>query len=118
MDVSLLWRAALGQLIAVGALFLLLLALPLSDDFFRDYGAAVGPVSWLVCALVTGRVLALGPVITLRAAVVSGAAGGLVGLSVDHSLGLLVGIAVFGVAVAVQSRRDPASERPSTAAAS
>lgn len=104
MDLGLLWRASLGQLMAVAALFLLLLALPLSEDFFRGYGAVVGPLSWLVCSLATGRVLALGLGTTLRAAVASGAAAGLVGLVLSHALGLIVGVAIFGAVVASLGR--------------
>lgn len=74
MPVSLLWRAALVQALAVGSLFALLLALPLPAELFRDQGAFIGPLSWLLCSLVTARVLRLGAGRALAAALASGLA--------------------------------------------
>jgi hypothetical protein len=34
-----------------------ILGLALSEDFFEDWGWVVGPVVWLVCSLVTARIL-------------------------------------------------------------
>ena len=36
-----------------------ILGLALSEDFFEDWGWLVGPVIWLACSLVTGRILSL-----------------------------------------------------------
>ena len=47
MNQTLFWRSLAVQTAVVGGLFLLLLALPLGDDFFEDYGAVVGPLAWI-----------------------------------------------------------------------
>jgi hypothetical protein len=88
---------ALAQLIAVAALFVLLLAVPLPGDFFRDYGAVIGPVSWVGCALLAGRVLSLRVGVALAAALASGAVAANGGLLLSHSLGLALGVAGFGL---------------------
>ena len=49
IDVSLLWRSALVQLIAVGVLFAIL-AILLPKSFFEDWGWITGPVAWMACA--------------------------------------------------------------------
>lgn len=104
MDGSLAWRAALVQLALVAGLFALLLALPLSRDFFRDYGAVVGPLSWLGCSLGTGRLLSLGSSSTLLTALASGVAAALVGVAGSHAAGLIVAVVVFGVVAGMRGR--------------
>ena len=47
MDSSLFLRSALSQALLVAALFAVLIALPLPDDFFEDYGFVSGPVAWI-----------------------------------------------------------------------
>ena len=59
MNQPLFWRSLGVQALAVTVLFAALLALPLDRDFFRDWGALIGPVAWAVCSLVTARVLSL-----------------------------------------------------------
>ena len=65
MDKRLFWRAALIQAAAVAVVAGILIALPLGDDFFEDYGIVAGPLAWILCAVFT----ALDP----EAAVVAGA---------------------------------------------
>jgi hypothetical protein len=100
MDSSLFARAALVQALLVGALFGLLIALPLGDDFFEDYGWITGPVAWIACAAVAARILALPPALALFAAAAGGIAGAVVGLALDHTAGLIVAIAVFAASCA------------------
>jgi len=100
MDSSLFARAALVQALLVGALFAVLLALPLGDDFFEDYGWITGPVAWVGCAAVAARILSLPAALAVFAAVAGGVAGAIVGLAVDHTLGLVVAIAVFAASCA------------------
>jgi hypothetical protein len=71
MDVPTLWRAALLQLVAV-ALLSIALGLALPHSFFGDWGWIAGPVSWMLCAAFTARVLRLplGP--TLLGAALAG----------------------------------------------
>ena len=88
------WRAAAIQGVLVGVLFVLL-GLALSDDFFDDWGIVAGPIVWLVCSLVTGRILGLPVPFTLFCALAGAVAGTLVGLVTSHPVGLVVGVAVF-----------------------
>jgi hypothetical protein len=111
---SLFWKAAGVQLLLVAIAFGVLLALPLGDDFFDDYGLIVGPVTWVLCSLGTGRILSLPLDLTLFSAAAGGVAGTLVGLVASHVAGLIVGIAVFGASCAgYEAARD---ERDSTPA--
>ena len=91
----LFWRSLAVQALIVGALFALLLALPLDEDFFKDYGFATGPVAWLACSLGTARVLSLPAALALFAALAGGVAGALVGLVAGHAVGLAVALLVF-----------------------
>ena len=59
MDSSLFIRAALIQALLVAALFAILIALPLPDDFFEDYGWISGPVAWILFATATAQILSL-----------------------------------------------------------
>ena len=94
MDRSILVRAALIQLAAVAALSLLLAA-ALPHSFFEDWGWLAGPVSWLVCAALTARVLSLpaGPV--LAGAVLAGIPSAIAVLAGAHWLGVALAVAAF-----------------------
>lgn len=96
MDTALFARAAIVQALLVGAVFALLLLLPLGDDFFEDYGWIAGPVAWLLCAAGTGRILSLPWSLVLFAALAGGVAGTLVALVTSHTVGLIASVAVFG----------------------
>ena len=104
MSVSILWRAILAQAIAVGALFALLLALPLPTALFREQGAWIGPLSWLACALVTARVIGFGPARAVAAAAISGLAAVPASLVISHTIGMVAGVLVFGLACAARVR--------------
>jgi hypothetical protein len=110
MDTGLFARAALVQALLIAALFGILIALPLGDDFFEDYGFITGPVAWLVCAAVTGAILKLPRDLVLFAAVAGGVAGFLVSLVASHTVGLLVAIAVFGASSAGYEEMQAAEE--------
>jgi hypothetical protein len=93
---SILWRAALLQLLAVAVLSLALgLALP--HSFFEDWGWLAGPGSWLLCAAFTARVLSLplGP--ALFGAVLAGLPSVLAVLVGLHWLGAAVAVALFAL---------------------
>jgi hypothetical protein len=100
MDSSLFVRAALVQALLVAALFAVLIALPLGDDFFEDYGWITGPVAWVACAAVAARILSLPRELALFAAVAGGVAGALVGIVLSHGGGLVVAVAVFAASCA------------------
>jgi hypothetical protein len=100
MDSTLFMRAALVQTLLVAALFMALVALPLDHDFFEDYGWITGPVAWLACAAVAARILRLPRELALFAAIAGGVAGALVGLTLNHTAGLVVAVAVFAASCA------------------
>jgi len=95
VDRGLFARALAVQALLVGVLFGVLLALPLPSDFFKDYGFVTGPLAWIVCSVLTARLLSLPTGLTLFAALAGGVAGGLVGLAAGHEAGLVVSLLVF-----------------------
>jgi hypothetical protein len=101
VDLSILWRAALVQALAVGALFAVL-ALSVPDDFFEDWGAVSGPVAWVVASLVTWRVLRLPLATVALAAAASGVAAALLGVVAAHAVALPVAIALFAAVCAAR----------------
>lgn len=109
MNQGLFWRSLVVQALVVGALFGLLLLLPLDEDFFKDYGFAIGPLSWAACSLLTARLLSLPAGLALFAALAGGVAGGLVGVVAGHGPGLVVGLLVFAASCAgYDAERDTA----------
>jgi len=100
VDKGLFLRSLVVQALAVGIVFAVLLALPLGDDFFEDYGWITGPIAWLVCALVTARVLTLPTGLVLFAALAGGVAGALVALATSHTVGLVISLLVFAASCA------------------
>ena len=99
MDSRRFWRAAGIQLVVVAIPFALL-ALTVPHGFFEDYGFAVGPVLWVACSLVTGRLLRLPVRFALFCAAASGVAAVLVLLVFGHEVGIVAGIAVFAACAA------------------
>ena len=65
-----LWRAALVQALAVAVLSIAL-AIALPHSFFEDWGWLAGPGAWIVCALLTARVVGLPIAGTLVGAVLA-----------------------------------------------
>ncbi len=102
------WRVAIVQALLVAALFAVLVALPLSEDFFEDWGIVVGPLAWIVCALVTGRILGLPLALTAFSAAAGGVAGTLVALAASHYVSLPIAVAVFAASCAGYEDREPA----------
>jgi hypothetical protein len=95
MNSRLFWLALVVQAAAIAALSGLLVALPLPDGFFEDWGFLTGPLAWLACSLVTARVLSLPPGYVLFAALAGGVAGTLVFLATSHWPGVAAGLLVF-----------------------
>ncbi len=94
LDRSVLWRAALAQVLGVAALAVAL-ALALPHSFFEDRGWAVGPLAWLACAAVTARVVRLPVAPTLIGAALAGVPSGLATLAGLHWLGALLAVGVL-----------------------
>jgi hypothetical protein len=103
---GLFWRAATVQSLLVGALFIVL-ALAVPHRFFTDYGVVVGPLAWVGCALLTGRILKLPLPSTAAAAAVSGAAAAVVGAVVEHVVSLPIAVGVFAAVCAGFEARRP-----------
>ena len=104
MNRTVLWRAALMQLLAVAALSLLL-AVTLPESFFDDWGWLAGPLAWLVCAAVTARVLNLEVRSVLLGAVVAGIPSAIAVLVGVHWLGVALAVAAFAAWCAWLARR-------------
>ncbi len=104
MDLGIVWRTLVVQALAVGLLFVVLLALPLEREFFRDYGSLIGPLAWAAAAFVTARVLSLPLELVLLAALAAGCAGLAAGLVVGHGPGLIVSLPLFAGGCAVLMR--------------
>ena len=95
MRSRLFWLSLLIQAAGVAILTGMLIALPLSHDFFSDWGFLVGPLAWIACTLVTGRVLALPIGYVLFAALAGGVAGTIVMLVTSHWPGVVAALLVF-----------------------
>jgi hypothetical protein len=94
MERSVFWRAAFVQALGVAVLSLALgLALP--HSFFEDWGWLAGPGSWIVCSLVTARVLTLPVAATLIGAGLAGVPSLVAVLAGVHWLGAVIAIGVF-----------------------
>jgi hypothetical protein len=96
MDQSILWRAALVQLLAVAVLSLALgLALP--HSFFEDWGWIAGPLSWMLCAAFTARVLSLPLLPTLIGALLAGLPSIVAVVVGLHWAGAVLAVALFAL---------------------
>jgi hypothetical protein len=94
MDRSVLWRAAVAQLLAVAALSLLL-AITLPDSFFDDWGWVSGPLAWLACAALTAWALKLDVRGVLIGALLAGVPSAIAVIAGVHWLGVALAVAVF-----------------------
>ena len=94
MNSRLFWKALVVQAVVVAIPFAIL-ALALSEDFFEDWGLLVGPVVWLGCSLITGRILGIPLAYVLFSAVAGGVAGLIVMLVATHWAGMIAALLVF-----------------------
>ena len=94
MNARVFWKALVAQLVVVAIPFAIL-GLALDEDFFEDWGWLVGPIIWLACSAITGRILSLPLGYVLFSAVAGGVAGLLVMLATSHLPGLLAALLVF-----------------------
>ena len=95
MDQRLFWKSLLVQLACVAVLFAVLVALPLPEDFFEDYGWATGPVAWIVCSVATALILSMPIAYVVFSAVAGGVCGALVSLVAGHYPGIAIALLVF-----------------------
>ena len=89
-----------------------ILGVGLDDDFFEDWGWLVGPILWLACSVITGRILALPIPYVLFSAVAGGVAGLLVMLATSHLPGLLAALLVFAASCGSYDPRLEAEAAP------
>jgi hypothetical protein len=108
VNAGLFVRAAALQTLLVGVLFAVL-AITVPHSFFDDWGALVGPLAWIGCALGTGRLLAIPLGRLALAAAAGGAAAGLIGAALEHFVSLPVAVLVFGAVCAARGPREAAS---------
>jgi hypothetical protein len=94
LNARLFWKALIVQAIVLAIPFAIL-DLTFSHEFFEDWGWLVGPVIWLACSAVTGRILRLPVAYVLFSAVAGGVAGLVVMLATSHLPGLLAALLVF-----------------------
>jgi hypothetical protein len=94
LNARLFWKALAVQAVVVAIPFAIL-ALTLDHDFFEDWGWLVGPIVWLACSAVSGRILSLPLTYVLFSAVAGGVAGLIVMLATSHTPGLIAALLVF-----------------------
>jgi hypothetical protein len=111
MDGSVIWRAALLQALLLCATALVLAA-ALDQQFFVDWGWLAGPGAWAACALATGSVLRLPPLLVLAGAALAGIPSLITVFAGVHWLGAPFGVALFAAwcgRLAVRSSSTPAA---------
>ena len=96
MDRSIVWRAALVQLVSV-AVVSIALGLALPHSFFVSWGWLAGPLAWALCALVTARVVRLPAVPVLIGAALAGLPSIAAVIAGVHWLGALCAIVLFAL---------------------
>jgi hypothetical protein len=104
MDRSVLWRAAVAQLLTVAALSLIL-AVTLPHSFFDDWGWVAGPVAWLACAALTAWALKLDVRGVLIGALLAGIPSAIAVIAGVHWLGVAIAVAAFAAWCAWLARR-------------
>jgi hypothetical protein len=95
VDSRLFWKSLVVQALFVAVVFAILIALPLGDDFFEDYGWITGPLAWFACSLLTARVLDIPVGYVLFSAIAAGVCGAIVLLVATHWAGMVVALLVF-----------------------
>jgi hypothetical protein len=96
VDREILWRVAVVQVLAVAALSLVLAVL-LPHSFFEDWGWLVGPLTWMLCAWITARVVGLPEAPVLVRAALAGIPSVLFVIVGLHWLGAAVAVAIFAI---------------------
>jgi hypothetical protein len=104
MDGSVLWRAAVVQVVTVAALSLTLAA-ALPHSFFDDWGWLTGPAGWMACAGLTAWALKLEIRGVLLGAVLAGVPSSIAVAAGVHWLGVAIAVAAFAAWCAWLARR-------------
>lgn len=93
---AILLRSAAVQVAAV-VVMSLLLGLALPHSFFEVWGWLTGPAAWVLCAMLTARVLELPVGITVVGAVLAGVPSLVAVLLGLHWLGVALAVALFAI---------------------
>jgi hypothetical protein len=104
LDRSILWRAALIQLLAVAVLSIALAA-ALPHRFFDNWGWLVGPAAWMGCAALTARLLRLPMTAALVGAALAGVPSAIAVVLGLHWLGAALAVIAFAIWCARLQRR-------------
>jgi hypothetical protein len=107
------WRAAAVQGALVGVLFVAL-ALALDEEFFEDNGMFVGPLIWIGCSLVTGRILKIPLGFVAFCALAGAVAGIVVELAAPHAAAIVAAVAVFAASASGYDESADAGGQAST----
>ena len=107
------WRACAIQGVLVGVLFIAL-AIAVDKEFFEDYGLIVGPLIWVGCSLITGRILKLPLGFVLFCALAGGVAGVVVDFAAPHQAAVVAAIAVFAASASGYDETADTSGQAST----
>ncbi|MEX2195253.1 MAG: hypothetical protein WD844_08195 [Thermoleophilaceae bacterium] len=100
MNSQLFWRSLLAQVVCAGLPFAVLVALPLPEDLFEDYGFIVGPAVWLAAAFVASRFIPAPTSLVMFSALAGLVAGTIVMLVTSHTAGGIVALLVFAASCA------------------
>jgi hypothetical protein len=104
----LFWRAVAAQAACAGIPFLVLLALPIPDHVFEDWGFAVGPAIWLVAAFVASHAIPAPRSLVMFSALAGLVAGAIVMVATSHTPGGIVALLVFAASCAGYDGREAA----------
>ena len=100
MNSQLFWRALLAQAVCAGIPFAVLVALPLPEDLFEDFGFVIGPVIWLAAAYLASRFIPVPASLVMFSALAGLVAGAIVMLATSHTPGGIVALLVFSASCA------------------
>ena len=106
MNSQLFWRALVVQALCAGIPFLILVALPISDDVFDDAGFVIGPVVWLAAAFVASRFIPVPRGLVMFSALAGLVAGTIVLVIASHTPGGIVALLVFAASCAGYDERE------------
>lgn len=106
MNSQLFWRALVVQALCAGIPFVILVALPLSDDVFDDAGFVIGPAVWLGAAFVATRFIPVPRGLVMFSGLAGLVAGTIVLIVASHTAGGVVALLVFAASCAGYDERE------------
>lgn len=94
------------QALCAGIPFVILLALPISDDVFEDAGFVIGPAVWLAAAFAGSHLIPVPRGLVMFSALAGLVAGTIVMLAASHTPGGIVALLVFAASCAGYDERE------------